>query len=92
MGFSTKFNWVLQIDSPATIEVGETYDFSKSGNRLFPIDTPIDLINPEREAVAKIKIKSFLNQHDSTSGIFEVIKIYMGNEKEVLSNYWKENQ
>ena len=92
MGFSTKFNWVLQITVPETLEIGSTYEFSKPGNRIFPIDTPIDLINLEREAVAKIKIKSFLNQPSTTSGNFEVVKIYTGNEKQVLSNYWNENQ
>lgn len=92
MGSSVKFNWVLQIDPPATLEVLRSYRFEKSGNRVFPIGTPIDLIDSDRNAIAKIKINSFVNEPDSTSGIFEVIKLYLGTEKSVLTNYWIENQ
>jgi hypothetical protein len=92
LGFSVKFNWVLQIAPPAGLEVGREYDFSKFGNRVFPVDTPIDLIDVSRQAVAKIKVRSFTNTNDSTSGVFEVIKLYSGDEKTVLTNYWIENQ
>jgi len=91
MGFSVKFNWVLQIDPPSSLSVGNCYTFKKDQNRIFPIDTPIDLIDKKRNAVAKIRIKSFLNEHDSTSGEYEVIKVYSATEKAVLSAYWREN-
>jgi hypothetical protein len=91
MSFSVKFNWVLKIDPPADLTPGETYPFSKPGNRVFPIGTPIDLINEERQAVAKIRISEFTNDSEKTTGSFTVIKLYEGTEKETLSNYWKEN-
>jgi hypothetical protein len=92
MGFSVKFNWVLQIDTPNTIEAKEAYSFRKKGNRVFPIDIPIDLIDSDRNAVAKIKIIQFTNDSSFTFGEYTVIKVYTGMEKDVLSNYWKENQ
>lgn len=92
MGFSVKFNWVLQIEISEPLVVGRSYSFEKSGNRVFPIDTTIDLIDLNRTAVAKIKIISFLNERDVTTGSFKVVKIYTGNEKSVLSNYWMENE
>ena len=92
MGFSIKFNWVLQFDLTEKIENGCSYPFEKNGNRVFPLDTTIDLIDSERTAVAKIKVTSFSNTMNLTSGVFEVLKIYSGEEKSVLSNYWMENQ
>lgn len=92
MGFSVKFNWVLQIDLNQSLKEQGAYPFEKIGNRVFPIDTPIDLIDMERNALAKIKITSFLNQYELTKGVFEVVKIYTGEEKTVLSRYWVENK
>ena len=91
VGFTVKFNWVLQIKTPDSLEVNLVYPFEKAGNRVFPIDTAIDLIDLDRNAIAKIKILSFLNERELTTGSFKVIKIYSGNEKAVLSNYWLEN-
>ncbi len=92
MGFSIKFNWVLQVTPPANLTLDTIHAFRKNGNRAFPIDTPIDLIDSERNAIAKIKILSFTNSEMETAGEFKIIKIYTGNEKEILTNYWKENQ
>ena len=92
MGFSIKFNWVLQITPPKNLELDRAYEFNKPGNRVFPIDTPIDLIDLERNAVAKIRVTSFTVNEDMTVGSFTVVKVYKGNEKKVLSMYWQENQ
>lgn len=96
LGSSIKFNWVLQIEPPEDLKVQGSYQFEKSGNRVFPLDTPIDLIDLNRNAMAKIKVVSFLNSYTDkggvTTGNFEVIKIYTGTEKSVLSNYWVENE
>lgn len=92
MGLSVKFNWVLQIDPVDKLEEKRAYEFQKAGNRVFPIETPIDLIDSDRNALAKVKVISFLNSSNATSGKFQVIKIYSGEEKIVLSNYWLENE
>jgi len=92
MGFTVVFNWVLQMDPPAELKLKNTYDFQKSKNRAFPIDTPIDLIDLERNAIAKIKVKSFSNDKTGTTGVFKVLKIYSDTERETLTNYWIENQ
>ncbi len=92
MGFSVKFNWVLQTEITDTLLVGKSYSFEKSGNRVFPINTPIDLIDSSRNAIAKIKVTAFTNEPLVTRGSFEIVKIYEGDEKAVLSNYWIENE
>lgn len=92
MGFSIRFNWVLQIEPPGLLDVSGIYSFEKEGNRFFPLDTPIDLIDLKRNAIAKIKVMSFVNKAAITAGQYEVIKIYAGSEKQVLTNYWIENE
>jgi hypothetical protein len=91
MSFLVRFNWVLQIGPPDKLLVGETYTFSKPENRVFPIGTPIDLIDIERQAIAKIKVTAFTQDGTNTTGSFTVIKLYKGAEREMLTNYWKEN-
>lgn len=92
MGFTIAFNWVLQIDPPASLKVRSSYSFEKPGNRVFPLNTPIDLIDSERAAIAKIAINSFTNKEHQTTGEFEVLKIYTDPEKAMLTKYWMENQ
>jgi len=74
------------------LKVGSSYEFKKPKYRVFPLATPIDLIDLERNAIAKIKILSLTNTNDETTGKFEILKIYTEMEKDVLSNYWLENQ
>lgn len=92
MGFGVKFNWVLQIDPKSSLEKESIHGFSKDGNRIFPIKTPIDLINSNREALAKISILWFKNIEKETTGEFKVLKVYTGEEKRILTQYWIENQ
>lgn len=92
MGFEIKFNWVLQLESESALEENSVYYFLKTGSRAFPIDTSIDLINSKREAVAKVRILEFSNTGKETKGKFKVVKIYQGEEKKVLTNYWLENK
>ena len=92
MGFQIKFNWVLQIDLQDQLEPNKEYNFSKTGNRVFPIKTPIDLINLNRIAIAKIELLEFMNTENNTSGKYIVLKVYSGEEKNILTNYWEENQ
>ena len=92
MGFTLKFNWVLQIEPPEVLTTKSSYLFEKAGCRVFPLDTPIDLIDLERNAIAKIKISSFSNDGAITTGEYLIVKIYADVEKTVLSNYWMENQ
>ena len=93
MGFGITFNWALQIEvSPDDLKENMIYDFVKSGNRVFPLETPIDLINLQREAVAKVSIMEFANDRSGTRGKYKVIKKYTHEEKLMLTNYWIENE
>jgi hypothetical protein len=95
MGFKTEFNWILKLKpenglDEAKLKVGSVYNFSKEEYRVYPVNLPIDLVNRDWEAVAKVLVTEFRNADGKTSGKYKVLKIYSGNEKEVLTNYWRE--
>jgi len=95
MGFKTEFNWALKLKpenglDEKVLKVGEIYEFSKDEYRVYPVNIPIDLINQNWEPVAKIIIVEFKNSDGRTSGKYRVLKIYEGEEKRILTNYWRE--
>ena len=92
MGSDMRMNWALQIEPPSELEEKAVYNSQKPGNRIFPLETPIDMIDMEREAIAKIKVTEFTNKPGTTTGKYSIVKIYQGQEKQVLSDYWRENQ
>lgn len=92
MGFSVTFNWVLQVNPPDVLEIKARYEFEKEGNRIFPLNMPIDLIDKNRNAMAKIKVITFQNTLEKTKGEYEILKIYTDDEKRILTHYWIENQ
>ena len=96
MGYKTEFNWALKLKpeeglEESGLEENKDYEFTKKEMRIYPIKIPIDLINNNWEAVAKIVILKCKIGDGKTSGLFNVIKIYQGQEKEILTNYWREN-
>lgn len=96
MGFKTEFNWILKLKQENWLDekilvVGSVYLFSKDEYRVYPVNHPIDLINKDWEAVAKVLVTAFTNKDGKTIGEYKVLKIYCGQEKEFITNYWREN-
>ncbi len=96
MGYENEFCWALKLSSeqgfPARIIEGGEHEFRKKGNRSYPLNLPIDLVDADWNAVAKVRVTEFTNRGGETTGKFKVIRAYEGNEKSVLSAYWKENR
>ena len=95
MGFKTEFNWVLKLKpeqglDEEGLERGEIYNFEKDEYRVYPAAIPIDLVNREWEAVAKVVVLEFRNCNGKTCGRYKVLRKYEGEEKHILTNYWKE--
>jgi len=94
MGFKTEFNWILKLKPeqgfPEVLEVNKEYNFLKDGYRVYPLDIPIDLVNENWEAVAKAVIVECTLGNGKTKGIFKIVKIYEGKEKEVMKSYLKD--
>lgn len=92
MWTSLKMNWVLQSQKiPTNLTIDTPYKAKRDGVRMFPLTTPIDLIDRERNAIAKISIQKIVITESSTTVHYIVLKIYTEAEREVLTNYWKEN-
>ena len=96
MGHIVEFNWALKLKPEQGLDedklkVGMICNFFKEGNRMYPLDIPIDLINENWEAVAKVVITQLENKKGKTTGKFKVLKIYEREEKKILTNYWREN-
>ena len=95
MGFISEFNWVLKLKKeqgfPEEFEVGDMFDFFKSGNRLFPVGSPIDLINDRWEAIAKVAVTEYKQDGVNTIGKYKILKIFSGFEKEMVTYYWRES-
>lgn len=91
MGYPVKFNWVLKIDPPDDLRVGGDYRFSKPGTRVYPVGSLIDLIDLDRQTIAKITVTQCTQDEEATVGQYTVVKIYQAEEKNVLTTYWREN-
>jgi hypothetical protein len=94
MGFPIEFNWALKLKPEQGLNESELYEgrifeFSKEGYRIYPIDIPIDLINKDWEAVAKVVIREVTLKEGNTSGKYEVIEVYDKNKREERTRYWR---
>lgn len=97
MGYETEFNWVLKLKNSQLKELegvvkkeGACFAFEKSGNRIYPMELPIDLLNENWEAIARVEIYCLNYSDKKTKGTYEVLKIYEGEEKRVLTDYYQE--
>lgn len=94
MGYRTEFNWVLKLSSeqgfPERVDAGATYCFEKADRRVYPVGMPVFLCDSEWNVCAWVKIKYFSVKDDSTSGIFEVMRVFPTEEKEVITRVVRE--
>lgn len=97
MGYQTEFNWVLKLRNSQLKRLEEViqkergcFEFEKSGYRTYPMELPIDLVNENWEAIARVEIFELNQKENKTEGGYEVLKVYTGEEKRVLTNYYQE--
>lgn len=95
MGYRTEFNWALKLKPEQgldenNLQKDKEYKFEKDDERIYPLDIPIHLINDNWEVIAKIIIKQFTVSKGKTRGIYEVVRIYEGEEKETLTENFRE--
>ena len=94
MGYKTEFNFALKLKKeqgmPERLCEEEIYPFIKKENRVYPINSPLDLINSDGEAVAKVVIIESTNLPNETKGKFKIVRLYNDDEKEFLKRYWRE--
>ena len=59
MGSKIEFNWALKLSpenglNESILREGEIFEFTKSENRVYPINIPIDLINQDWIGLARV--------------------------------------
>ena len=70
---------------PPKLKVGKIYDFKKEGQRLYMIDTPMDLLSDKWEAIANVLVVEITVNRNFTSGKYKVLKIYSPEDSAVIS-------
>ena len=91
MGSKKEFNWVLK--SPIYLEnlvVGQTGSFEKEEERIYPINIPIFLANPDWTILAGIKILEYSASEDKTTAKYEIIKIFKDEQRDMLTKIHRE--
>ena len=89
MGYKLELNTILSLPKstidPSTLEMGKRYTVEKPGERLFPLNIPIDLSDDEYEFYAKVAIRKLILTKGKTELEFEVLKIFNENESKVIT-------
>jgi len=96
MESKVEFNWALKLKSENglnedILKEGEIYEFTKTGNRVYPINIPIDLINQDWVALARIIVLEYTNKENIMSRRYRIIRIYNETEKRTITDYWKKD-
>jgi hypothetical protein len=61
---------------PPKLKVGKVFNFKKEKQRLYMIDTPMNLLSDKWEAIALILITEITVNQKYTKGKYKVLKIF----------------
>ena len=90
----TEFNRVLKLKEeqgfPDALNEGASCNFRKLGKRIYPIGISVFLADSFWNVCASVVIKEFAVKDNETIGIFEVVRVFSGDEKEVLTKVMRE--
>ena len=89
MGKNLEFNWILKLAEEDIDLTGKLVKFEKEGERIYPIEIPILLVDDDWNAYAFVKVLSCLNLRNRTLGKYILEKILYDQEKELLTNLYK---
>ncbi|MEI6379222.1 MAG: hypothetical protein WCO55_06220 [Candidatus Falkowbacteria bacterium] len=66
--------------------VGQEYPFQRNKHRLYMLDTPMELLTADWQAIARIIVTEITVGHNITKGSYKVLKIYSDEEVRVISD------
>ncbi|MDP4011565.1 MAG: hypothetical protein Q8P72_05075 [Candidatus Roizmanbacteria bacterium] len=89
MRFQTEFNYMLKIRvgqglSPDPKE-GEIYDFEKTIERIYPLNTPMYLIDDDYKVYGKCVILEYSVGHGITKGKYKLFELYDSKTSQLLT-------
>jgi hypothetical protein len=70
---------------PPKLKVGKTYNFKKRKQRLYMIDTPMNLLSDKWKAIALVLITEITVVQNFTKGKYKVLKIFSKADAEAMS-------
>jgi uncharacterized protein (DUF952 family) len=85
MGFHVEVNNILRSDEPASVQEQQSYEFRKTGSRIFFDDIPIWLTRMDWTAIAEIQITSQMRSSTEIHGTYRVLHAYQGEEQAALT-------
>tara|TARA_Y100000310_G_C20607740_1_gene776400 strand:- start:1121 stop:1447 length:327 start_codon:yes stop_codon:yes gene_type:complete len=96
MDSKIEFNWALKLKpenglDESLLREGEIYNFTKSGNRVYPLNIPIDLINQDWVALARVIVIEYTNKENIITGRYRIVRIYNEEERRSITDYWKKD-
>lgn len=90
MGFQIEINSLLVIPA-GTINYedfveGSSYGLSKDGQRIYPVNVPIEFCDENYKYLGKVLVRSLTIKHDQTELEFEVVKMFSAEDSRVFSD------
>ncbi|MFA5381699.1 MAG: DUF2584 family protein [Candidatus Micrarchaeia archaeon] len=89
MGFKTEFNWILKLTKQqgldeSTLAENRIYEFFKKDHRVYPLDTPIELVDEDWISIGLVTILEYTVGGGHTNGKYKVLEIYPKEKRRSL--------
>jgi hypothetical protein len=89
MGYPIIFNCLLTVSNVdlnlSTLKVGERYLLRKSGERLYPLNIPIEICDEDHKYYGKVAVRKLTLEAGQTTLEVEALKIFDENEADVYT-------
>lgn len=94
MGYRLDFNCLLRVENIDldlhTIKPGERYTITKEGNRLYPLNIPLEICDQDYRYYGKIAVRRLILETGKTILEIEILKVFTDAEANVYtSNFIK---
>jgi hypothetical protein len=89
MGYPIVFNCLLTVSKAnidlSTLQVGKHYTLEKSGERLYPLNIPIEICDEDHRYFGKVAVRKLTLEAGKTTLEIEALKIFNENEADVYT-------
>jgi hypothetical protein len=89
MGYHLEFNCLLVVPKTeldlTNLEVGKRYPLDKEGERLYPLNIPIEICDDDYRYYGKVAVRKLTLEAGKTSLEIEALRIFNQNEAEVYT-------
>lgn len=90
MGYHIELNSLLVVPNKLldlnSMKVGNGYTLPKDGERLYPLNIPLDICDEDYQYYGKIIIRKLILESSKTTVEFELLKIYSAEEAKIYTN------